>query len=152
MKRQLVSSLSMFVIITGVFAMAVVSANGQSIRLTAQVPFDFMVGDKALPAGEYSVNSIIQDGSALRIRNAEATDSAMRLTNSIVAKPNNSQSRLVFHRYGQTYFLAEVWRDSDGRQLLQSKQERAMRRELGAVAQHSYKTVELVAMVRYSKF
>ena len=150
MKRQLVSSLSMFVMITGAFAMAVVSANGQSIRLAAQVPFDFVVGGKTFPAGEYSVNSIIQDGSALRIRNAEATDSAMRLTNSIVAKPNNSQSRLVFHRYGRTYFLAEVWRggDSEGRQLLQSKQERAMKRELGAVAQHLYKTVELVATLR----
>ena len=151
MKRQFVNSLSMFVMITGVFAMAVVSANGQSIRLAAQVPFDFVVGDKALPAGEYNVNSFIQDGSALVIRTAEATDSAMRLTNSIVAKdPNKSQSRLVFHRYGRTYFLAEVWRggDSEGRQLLQSKQERAMRRELGAVAQHSYKTVELVATLR----
>ncbi len=151
MKRQLVSSLSMFVMITGAFAMAVVSANGQSIRLAAQVPFDFVVGGKTFPAGEYSVNSITQDGSALRIRNAEATDSEIRLTNSIVAKePNNSQSRLVFHRYGRTYFLAEVWRggDSDGRQLLQSKQERAMKRELGAVAQHLYKTVELVATLR----
>ena len=150
MKRQLVNSLSMFVIITGAFAMAVVSANGQSIRVVAQVPFDFVVGDKALPAGEYSVNSIIQDGSALRIRNAEATDSAMRLTNSIAAKPNNSQSRLVFHRYGRTYFLAEVWRggDSEGRQLLQSKQERAMKRELGAVTQNMYERLELVAMLR----
>ncbi len=130
--------------------MAVVSANGQSVRVAAQVPFDFVVGDKALPAGEYNVNSIVQDGSALLIRNAEATDSAMRLTNSIVTKPNKSQSRLVFHRYGRTYFLAEVWRggDSEGRQLLQSKQERAMKRELGAVAQHLYEKVELVAMLR----
>jgi hypothetical protein len=151
MKRQLLNSLSMFVMITGAFAMAVVSANGQSTRVVAQVPFDFLVGDKAFPAGEYSVNSIIQDGSALLIRNAEATDSAMGLTNSIVANPHNSQSRLVFHRYGRTYFLAEVWRggDSEGRRLIQSKQERAMKRELGASLTRSmYERLELVATLR----
>jgi hypothetical protein len=140
----------MFVMIIGVFAMAVVSANGQSIRLTAQVPFDFVVEGRALPAGEYTLNSISQDGSALTIRNAETSESAIRLTDSIVAKSNKSLSRLVFHRYGQTYFLAEVWRagDSRGRQLRQSKQERAMKRELGTVAQNMYETVELVAMLR----
>jgi hypothetical protein len=150
MKRQLLNSLSMFVMITGAFAMAVVSANGQSTRVVAQVPFDFLVGDKAFPAGEYSVNSIMQDGSALVIRNAEATNSAMRLTNSIEANPHNSQSRLVFHRYGRTYFLAEVWRggDSEGRRLIQSKQERAMKRELGAVTRSMYERLELVAMLR----
>jgi hypothetical protein len=75
------------------------------------------------------------------------------MTDSIEAKRNNksqSKSRLVFHRYGQTYFLAEVWRegDSGGRKLCQSKKERAMKRELGALAQSKYETVELVAMLR----
>jgi hypothetical protein len=130
--------------------MAVVSANGQSVRLTAQVPFDFVVGSRVLPAGEYTVNSFTPDGSILMIRNAEIGASATRLTNSVQAKPNKSHSRLVFRRYGQTYFLAEVWRagDGEGRQLLQSKKERTMKRELEAVAQNKYETVELVATLR----
>jgi hypothetical protein len=142
----------MFVLITGVIAMAAVSANAQSIRVAAQIPFDFVVGDKALPAGEYTVNTITEGGQAMLIRNADGSESAIRLTNSIVAKPSasNAPSRLVFHRYGQTYFLAEVWRegDSDGRLLRQSKKERSMKRELGALAQNKYDRVELVAMVR----
>jgi len=142
----------MFVLISGVFAISVVSANAQSMRVAAQIPFDFVVGSKALPAGEYTVNTITDGGAALQIRNADGSESAIRLTNSIAAKPKKSQSRshLVFHRYGQTYFLAEVWRegDSGGRQLLPSKKERSMKRELGALAQNMYERVELVAMVR----
>jgi hypothetical protein len=150
MKRQIVNLLSMFVLVTAVSAMAVVSANGQSIRVSAQVPFDFVVGSKTLPAGEYTVNSITENGLAMQIRNVDGSESAIRLTNSIATKPNNSKTRLVFHRYGQTYFLAEVWRegDSDGRQLLQSKQERSMKQELGKLAQNKFQTVELVATLR----
>jgi hypothetical protein len=150
MKRQIVNSLSMFVMLTAAFAVAVVSAKGQSIRAVAQVPFDFVIGDKVLPAGEYTVNSMTQDGSILRIHNDEAGQAATRVTITVVAKSRNSQSRLIFHRYGQTYFLAEVWRegDSEGRLLTQSKKERSMRHELGAVAQNKCDTVELVATLR----
>ena len=37
-------------------------------------------------------------------------------------------TRLVFHRYGELYFLSEVWTlgDSSGRQLLKSRQEHAL--------------------------
>jgi len=137
--------------LTAAFTIAVVSANGQSIRAVAQIPFDFVIGDKVLPAGEYTVNAMTQDGSVLRIHNDEAGQAATRVTNTVIAKSSrNSKSRLIFHRYGQTYFLAEVWRegDSEGRLLQQSKKERSMRHELGALAQTKCETVELVAMLR----
>lgn len=151
MKRKILKGFSMlFVLLTVAFATAVASANGQSNqRVTAQIPFDFVAGDKTLPAGEYTVNSNDASGSALRIQNAKTGEGAFRLSNSIEARHNHTDARMVFHKYGQTYFLAEVWQGGTeaGRQLLQSKRERAMNRELGAVAQKRYETVELVAIV-----
>ena len=84
------------------------------------------------------------------VRGTEAGIAAVRLTNPIQADPSKTRARLIFHRYGQTYFLAEVWTggDSTGRQLLKSKQERSMERESGSLARNSYETVELVAALR----
>ena len=73
----------------------------------------------------------------------------MRLTDPIRPNKTNEQARLVFHRYGERYFLAEVWSGSDstGRQLMKSRQERAIERELASI-QGSYETVEVLAALR----
>jgi hypothetical protein len=152
MKYQILKSLSVPVVaLLAVFATSVVSANAQTNqRVYAQIPFDFVVGDKMLSAGKYSVSSQLMDGSALLIRNVKAKGSAIRLTDGIQSRSSQTQTRLVFHRYGQTYFLAEVWQNgySTGRKLHQSKAERALQREREQVAQNSYDIVELIASVR----
>jgi hypothetical protein len=150
MNKQIIKVLSMSVVtLTVVFATAVVSANAQTIRVSAQIPFDFVVGEKTMSAGEYTVSSATQDGSGLLIRNAKGKDNAIRLTRE-TAPSKKTDSRLVFHRYGQTYFLAEVWQggDNNGRALSPSKAERELRRERASLAQNSYERVEIVAMVR----
>jgi len=120
-----------------------------SQRLYAQIPFDFVVGDKTLSAGRYSVSSPMQDGSALMVRSVNAKDLAIRMTHEIQSRSDKSNPRLIFHRYGQTYFLAEVWSvGNTGRVLRASKAERALQREFASIAQTSYEKVELIASVR----
>jgi hypothetical protein len=151
MKKQMVKSLTMLtLIVTVALATAVVSANAQSVKVKAEIPFEFIVGDQTLPAGSYAVRPATNSGIALMIQNSEASISTVRLTNTITPKKKNLRARLVFHRYGQNYFLSEVWEggESTGRQLRESKQERAMRRELAAVAQNAYETVEIVATLQ----
>jgi len=152
MKRQMLRTLPLSIItLTIVFGAAAVSTKGQSIRrVDAHIPFEFVVGDKTLAAGEYSVATVTQDGAALAIRNANTSVSVMRLSNSMETRRSDTRTRLVFHRYGQTYFLTEVWPggDTTGRQLLRSKSERAIQRELARVGAPSYERVELVAIVR----
>jgi hypothetical protein len=152
MKRQMLKTLPLSVItLTVVFAAAAVSARAQSIpRVKAEIPFEFVVGDRTMAAGEYWVLSSTQDGSAVTIRNAKTADSAIRLSNSMEPRRNDDRARLVFHRYGRTYFLAEIWpgNDATGRQLLKSKSERAVQRELARVGAPSYERVELVAGAR----
>jgi hypothetical protein len=152
MKNQLLKTMSVpLVTLLIVFAGSLVSANAQSNQpLYAQVPFNFVVGDKAMSAGKYSVSPQTQDGSALLIRSIKTKESAIRLTGRIQARSNKTNSRLVFHRYGQTYFLAEVWQtgESTGRVLHASKAERELQKERSLIGQNSYETVELVASIR----
>ena len=158
MRRQMIKGFSMVLTIVSVaFFTAVVSANGQSGKqVVADIPFNFIVGDKMMTAGQYSVKATSQDSPALLISERDTKESAIRLTSSLDADRKNTRARLVFHRYGQHYFLAEVWSggDSSGRTLMRSRQERAIERELAAIvskselAGNTYETVELLAAVR----
>ena len=69
----------------------------------------------------------------MMIRGENAKGSALRLANAIEDKRNAGQVKLVFHRYGERYFLSEVWTGESGRQLLKSRQERAIERELASI-------------------
>ena len=153
MSKQIVKSLTMLTLAVGLtLAAVVVSANGQSasILVTADIPFDFVVGDKTLPSGEYTVRSAASNG--LKISSRDGESSVMRLSNLAVETSKKRNARMVFHRYGQQYFLAEVWTgDHYGRELLQSKKERYLRHELASNASKSdsaYEIVEVVAQVR----
>lgn len=158
MRKEIFKGFSMVLLIASVaFFTAAVSANGQSRnQVVADIPFSFVVGDKVMAAGQYSVKAFSQAGDALLISERDTKESIIRLTNMLDADPNNTRARLVFHRYGQHYFLAEVWSggDNDGRNLLRSRQERAIERELAAtvskseLAGNTYETVELLAAVR----
>ena len=152
MTKQLAKGFAMLMLVVALaFVTAVVSANGQSRKARASVPFEFVVGDKALPAGDYNVDSITTNGETLRIGNAASKQSATRLT--ATADGSSKNAKLVFHRYGPRYFLAEVWTGAgaEGRQLMKSRQERAIEKESARIAslsghapRHTYETVEIV--------
>jgi hypothetical protein len=151
MKHQMYKGLTMMSLMVAVtLAVAVGSTNAQSRRVTATVPFEFVVGDKTFAAGDYEVRSVTDGGQAMMIRNEDSQLSITRLTNTLHPKKTNSTPRLVFHRYGADYFLAEIWSGGDytGRQVLESKRERSLRKEMKALAQNQYERVELVAVVR----
>jgi hypothetical protein len=108
------------------------------------------VGNKTLSAGKYLISSRMNDRAALLVQNMKAKGGAIRLTNPIQNRRDQNNTRLVFHRYGQTYFLAEVWQGgtSTGWSLHASKAERALQRERATVAQNSYESVELIASLQ----
>jgi hypothetical protein len=152
MKKQILKGLTMLLaVMTFAMITAVASANGQSVNAKANIPFEFVVGDKTLPAGEYTVNSVTQGSEVLRIRGINSDDTAVRLT--ILSENKTKQSMLVFHRYGERYFLAEVRTDSDGRTLATSKEERAIQKEMSRIAtnrssQPAYERVQVALGAR----
>lgn len=152
MRKEMLKGVTVAVLtVAFAFAAAVVSANAQSSnRVAAVIPFEFTVGNQTMTSGEYLLGSITQGGDGLVIKNGETGKSVIRLSHSIEPNGKQRQARLVFHKYGQRYFLAEVWAggNSTGRQLVGSREERAARREFEKLARSSYETVELLARVR----
>ncbi|HEY6045812.1 MAG TPA: hypothetical protein VIU65_04365 [Pyrinomonadaceae bacterium] len=154
MARRWVKGLTMLaLLLTLALATTVATANGQDqIAVKANVPFEFIVGDKTLAAGKYSVSAIGITHDALAIQGIKANDSAVRLVNTTTGSAERT-SKLVFHRYGNTFFLSEVWTagERQGRQLLKSRQERAIERELSRVAGNQtskYQEVVILASAR----
>ena len=80
------------------------------------VPFSFNVGKKVLPAGEYKITS---DNQSIRIQKTDGTANVIALsqvTHNDKRVENNS--KLQFRRYGDQYYLSQVWLPSDiGREL-----------------------------------
>jgi hypothetical protein len=158
MKKELLKGLTMLsLMIVLALATAVASANAQTAnKVIASVPFEFSVGYKLMPAGEYAVRSLASAGDAVMIQSADAKLSALRQTEATVQLKNNNHARLVFHRYGERYFLAEVWNGAGntGRQLFKSQEEREMESELasisspGQTAKNTFEIVEVVATNR----
>ena len=116
-------------------------ANAQSAK--ANVPFDFAAAGKTMPAGTYSVSEI--GDSEIRIANAES--SAVVLMHAQREERLDYQSaKLVFHRYGDKYFLAEVWNGAgnSGLQIPAGKMEQEMR----AASNNSGGATEVVVALR----
>lgn len=157
MKKEIIKGIAMVMLVVGIaLTTAAVSANAQSAKkVVTDVPFDFIVGDKTLSSGEYTLRTTAAPENGLIIQNADGKSEGLRLTFPIFPK-NNRGARLVFHKYGQRYFLAQVWTGAGdvGRHLMKSRQERAIERELSTIASKSelsestYQIVEVVAVHR----
>ena len=112
MKKQVVRTLMMFGLVMAMFVM-VGSAQAQSLanKMRINIPFEFSVGDSKLPAGDYSVGRALSTSgdTVLLISNVKHSDSAFPLTNSAQSLDPKDVNTLVFHRYGDQYFLYQVW-------------------------------------------
>ncbi len=119
MKKQLFAVLGLGLLL------ATVSAYAQTINMKVNVPFDFIVSGATLPSGEYTIRSMNQDGSALSIRDANQQAKSLVIANRCESLQPSEQTKLVFHRYGGRYFLAQIWAagDNSGRELSKSARE-----------------------------
>ena len=111
------------------FAFAVLflaaSTQAQQAPVKANIPFDFVVGDKTYPAGEYTLKGVSVDNPLVRITNAEGYLSGISNTISSTVLAPSRDTKLVFHRVGDTYFLSQLWIEgySDGREFPHSRTE-----------------------------
>ena len=106
------------------------ATQAQSIMLKADIPFDFVVGDKQLRSGEYNVKQ--PHPGVMLIQSKDALSSAMVLTTAAQAGKISDVGKLVFNRYGDQYFLSKIWAASSdsGRQLPKSRLEREVAQRL----------------------
>lgn len=153
MKKELLKGVTMLLGIVVLAFVTAVAANAQSVnsaakssisRLVADIPFEFSVDYKTMPAGKYTLQTVSTASDALLIQSVDGKTSALRPSEAADRSQKIVPARLVFHRYGERYFLAEVWNgDGFGRQLMKSGDELATERE--------YETVEIVATRNLAK-
>jgi hypothetical protein len=131
MKKQILSVCAAFLLIAAVGAVTAPAQSGN--RLEANIPFDFIIGGKTLPAGTYAVTSPVESQNSVRlIRSAETRAAAVVMTVPTEPKTNRGPNQLVFHRYGDSYFLSQIWGD-DGK-VAQALPKSKLERELMASA------------------
>jgi len=78
------------------------------------------------PAGEYRVQKAGENSPVLLIQRADRTVAALAPSFAAAANERQAQTKLVFHRYGDRYFLSQVWvaGSSRGRELPKSAKEK----------------------------
>jgi hypothetical protein len=96
--------------------------------LVVNIPFDFVAGNTQMPAGEYSVKTLGPTNAMILIARKDSAASAFINTNAAVTSEPKTESKLIFDRYGDRYFLSQVWTAGNacGRQLLKSTREKEM--------------------------
>ena len=96
--------------------------------MVVDIPFAFTAGNATLPAGEYRVQKLDRNSAVLLVHCWDAKASALVITNAAQAKETQTESKLVFNRYGNRYFLSQVWNAGSirGRQLPISPREKEM--------------------------
>jgi hypothetical protein len=75
--------------------------------IKVNVPFQFSVGERSLPAGEYLI-SAVQPERTIRIRSVHGTSSAILAVMPLYKVRPAEKTCLKFHHYNGAYFLAEV--------------------------------------------
>ena len=92
--------------------------------VTAEIPFPFHVGDSILPPGLYTTDRLAS-GDVLHLRSDDCKTSVLVLSTSVHPSDGPGQPRLVFNRYGNEYFLSQVWTGSGvaGREIRKTRRE-----------------------------
>ncbi len=116
---------------TALALLVTTAASAQSIRVKANVPFSFIVDRATLPAGEYSVDSMDDQGRVLLIGDLNSRAKNLVISNSCDAVKAAQQTQLIFHRYGNRYFLKQIWvaGNSAGHELPTSPREKEVARD-----------------------
>jgi len=132
MKKSVLSVIAISTLLAS--SLVVLAGNVQS-RIKADIPFDFTVGKARLSAGQYSIQRGTSQGS---LKLSCDKSSVMVLTYGGSTSSIPSHAKLVFHKYGDQYFLAQVWDEGSttANNLMATKAERDAARTSGRLARN----------------
>jgi|HubBroStandDraft_6_1064221.scaffolds.fasta_scaffold234737_1 hypothetical protein len=130
MRKQIIS-------VAAAFFLSIVAAaqcGAQSVGvIQVNIPFEFQAGNRTLPAGEYRIERFSAEmGGIQMIRQSDGKVATLVTTLPTESKDKTAPPRLVFDRYGNDYFLAEIWVDgTHGQHLHKSNREKEIASTLG---------------------
>jgi hypothetical protein len=85
---------------------AVSRLQAQTIDLKATIPFEFRMGKTLMAAGDYTIH---HSNGVLILRAQNEDKTVVSLATATDLPKHSSDAGLLFHRYGDTYFLYKVW-------------------------------------------
>ncbi len=100
------------IVVASVFAVltAAVSLAQSTPLMYADVPFEFTAGKGTLPAGKYVVYpQLTSFGGQAAVRSEDRTAQVIVMTVPKQAARIPEEGKLIFNRYGEKYFLSELW-------------------------------------------
>jgi hypothetical protein len=123
-------TLSLLAIAGGTVARAQVIA-----AFKADIPFGFTVRNIRLPAGSYTIKRLNLRPDLMEIRDAEGNNVVFFSTIDTHAAKASEQPELIFNRLGEQYFLSRLFDggNSTGAELLKSRAEKRLKREIAAI-------------------
>jgi hypothetical protein len=98
-------------------------AQSSSTTLKVEIPFTFQVGSQHMPAGTYDID--LMSGPTVLLRGPGHGGSFVIVHSAeVLQAPNNG--KVVFDRYGNKYFLHQIWTagDRQGRECVKSRAEK----------------------------
>ena len=98
-----------------------------------EIPFNFTVGEKAMPAGTYAIRRNRKDSDAVWvIQNKQSGEAALFLTRTVQSNKEQENAKIVFHKYDDLYFLSEFWvaGTNTGREIQATNKERSLSKAL----------------------
>jgi hypothetical protein len=99
--------------------------NAQTATIKAQVPFDFIANGKTLPSGECTIAVEMNGRALLSISSGNQHNFAFTVDDESASA--KKETALVFHHYGNRYFLAAIKRQGKtGYQMPASRLEREL--------------------------
>lgn len=109
--------------------------NAQTMDIRMNIPFDFRMGEKLMPAGEYLIHHT--SGVLTVSEQGGSRVNAVTLTNATNRWQQSDKAVLQFNKYGNDYFLGKISvPDSDIARLLpRSAREKELARRLGPAQQ-----------------
>jgi hypothetical protein len=107
--------------------------NARRTNCTMDVPFAFQVANQTMPAGEYLIQRMTNTNEGVQytmIRRTDSSTAVVALTVAVDGKNGKSEPKLVFHTYGNSHFLSEIWTSQDqGQHLLLCNREKELATE-----------------------
>ena len=134
MKKLITLTIAIMMLLAVVASTAEAQVFG-SKQVRARIPFAFNVGNKTLPAGDYTVSVVNpnSDRRVLRIRSNDGKLSVLIQANDATATELEA-AKLVFNRYGDTYYFAQAQMAGDSTALtaVKTSAERHKEREIAS--------------------
>lgn len=117
----------------GLVSLTAMQARAQDRVVTAEIPFEFTVCKEQLPAGKYQIEPFSKaNPNVMVFRSQDNRSVEIVCARDVVGTKLSGKGKLIFNRYGNQYFLSELWfaGEPTGSEVVKSEREEALLREL----------------------